>query len=27
MPFMKLADDIPVSAVMTTENDLMCYTY
>jgi tyrosinase len=27
MPFMKLADDLPVSAVMTTENDLLCYTY
>jgi tyrosinase len=27
MPFMKLADDVPVSAIMTTENDLLCYTY
>jgi tyrosinase len=27
MPFMKLAADLPVSAVMTTENDILCYTY
>lgn len=27
MPFMKLADDLPVSTVMTTESDIMCYTY
>lgn len=27
MPFMKLASDLPVSAVMTTENDILCYTY
>jgi tyrosinase len=27
MPFMKLADDLPVSAVMTTESDVLCYTY
>jgi tyrosinase len=27
LPFMRLADDVPVSALMTTENDLMCYTY
>ncbi|PVI05329.1 Di-copper centre-containing protein [Periconia macrospinosa] len=27
MPFMGLADDIPVSDVMTTQNSLLCYTY
>jgi tyrosinase len=27
MPFMKLADDLPVSAVMTTQSDVLCYTY
>ena len=27
MPFMRLADDLTVSAVMTTESDLLCYTY
>jgi tyrosinase len=27
MPFMKLAADLPVAAVMTTESDILCYTY
>jgi tyrosinase len=27
MPFMKLADDLPVSAVMTTESEILCYSY
>lgn len=27
MPFMGLAADIKMSQVMTTQNDLLCYTY
>lgn len=27
MPFMGLAADIKISNVMTTQNDLLCYTY